>query len=89
MARTETVIVKLRGMAADVLDRLIETGFYMNKSEALRAGVIRLGQEYGLVDLTGYYEKRLDEAVRKSGKRPTYEEVMGTIERTRKDRVPA
>jgi Arc/MetJ-type ribon-helix-helix transcriptional regulator len=89
MARTETVIVKLKGMAVDVLDRLIETGLYTNKSEALRAGIIRLGQEYGLVDLTEYYEKRLDEAVRKSGKRPTYEEVMETIERTRKDRVPA
>ena len=38
MARTETVIVKLKGMAADVLNRLIETGFYTNKSEALRAG---------------------------------------------------
>lgn len=88
MARTETVIVKLKGMAVDVLDRLIETGLYTNKSEALRAGIIRLGQEYGLVDLTEYYEKRLDEAVRKSGKRPTYEEVMETIERTRKDQVP-
>jgi len=85
MAKTETVIVKLKGMAADVLKRLIETGFYTNKSEALRAGVIRLGQEYGLVDLVEYYEKRLDEAVRKSGKKPTYEEVMEIIERTRKD----
>jgi hypothetical protein len=44
-----------------------------------------LGQEYGLVDLTEYYEKRLDEALRKSGKKPTYEEVMETIKRTRKD----
>ena len=44
-----------------------------------------MGQEYGLIDLAEYYEKRLDEAVRKSGKKPTYEEVMETIERTRKD----
>jgi len=89
MARTETVIVKLKGMAADVLNKLIETGFYTNKSEALRAGVIRLGQEYGLVDMIEYYERRLAEALRKSGKKPTYEEVMETIEKTRKDRVPA
>lgn len=89
MARTDTVIVKLKGIAADVLNRLIEMGFYMNKSEALRAGVIHLGQEYGLVDLTEYYGRRLAEAIRRSGKKPTYEEVMETIKRVRRGRVPA
>jgi len=89
MVRTDTVIVKLRGMAADVLNRLVEMGFFINKSEALRAGVIRLGQEYGLVDLTEYYEKRLAEAISRSGKKPTYEEVMETIKSARRGRVPA
>lgn len=84
MARTETVIVKLKGISADILNRLIEMGFFINKSEALRAGVIRLGQEYGLVNLTEYFEKRLDEAIRRSGRKPTYEEVMETIKRVRK-----
>jgi Arc/MetJ-type ribon-helix-helix transcriptional regulator len=89
MAKTNTVIVKLKGIAADVLNRLVEMGFYMNKSEALRAGVIHLGQEYGLVDLTEYYERRLAEAIRRPGKKPTYEEVMETIKRARRGRVPA
>ena len=89
MVRTDTVIVKLRGMAADVLNRLVEMGFFINKSEALRAGVIRLGQEYGLVDLTEYYEKRLAEVISRSGKKPTYEEVMETIKSARRGRVPA
>jgi len=84
MARTETVIVKLKGISADILNRLIEMGFFINKSEAVRAGVIRLGQEYGLVNLTEYFEKRLDEAIRRSGRKPTYEEVMETIKRVRK-----
>lgn len=84
MARTETVIVKLKGISADILNRLIEMGFFINKSEAVRAGVIRLGQEYGLVNLTEYFEKRLDEAIRRSGRKPTYEEVMQTIKRVRK-----
>lgn len=84
MAKTETVIVKLKGISADVLNRLIEMGFFINKSEAIRAGVIRLGQEYGLVNLTEYFEKRLDEAIRKSGTKPTYEKVMETIKRARK-----
>jgi len=84
MARTETVIVKLKGISADILNRLIEMGFFINKSEAVRAGVIRLGQEYGLVNLTEYFEKRLDEAIKRSGSKPTYEEVMETIKRARK-----
>ena len=84
MAKTETVIVKLRGISADVLNRLIEMGFFINKSEAMRAGVMRLGQEYGIVNLTEYFEKRLDEAIKKSGTKPTYEQVMETIKRARK-----
>ena len=84
MAKTETVIVKLRGISADVLNRLIEMGFFINKSEAMRAGVMRLGQEYGIVNLTEYFEKRLDEAIKKSGTKPTYEQVMETIKRVRK-----
>jgi len=87
MARTETVIVKLRGVAADILRKLIEMGFYVNKSEAIRAGVIRLGQEYGLVNLTEYYEKRLAEAIESSGRKPAYEEVIETIRKVRKGRA--
>lgn len=84
MARTETVLVKLKGISADILNRLIEMGFFVNKSEAVRAGVIRLGQEYGLVNLTEYYERRLDEAIRGSGRKPTYEEVMEAIKGVRR-----
>jgi len=87
MAKTETVIVKLRGVTADILHKLIEMGFYVNKSEAIRAGVIRLGQEYGLVNLTEYYENQLAEAIESSGRKPKYEEVMETIRKVRKGRV--
>lgn len=86
LAKTETIIVKLKGLPADVLKRLVETGLYMNKSEAIRAGVIRLGHDYGLINLTEYYEKQLDEAIKDSGLRPSYEEVMETIKEVRKGR---
>jgi len=84
LAKAETVIVKLRGLPSDILNRLVETGLYMNKSEAIRAAVIRLGHDYGLINLTEYYERQLDEAIKGSGVRPTYEEVMETIKRVRK-----
>lgn len=87
MARTETVIVKLKGISADVLNRLVEMGVFMNKSEAVRAGVIRLGKEYGLVDLADYFERRLTEVIARSKRKPTYEEVMETIRRVRKRRI--
>ncbi len=42
MAETK-VLVKPKGIPANVLSKLIEKGYYSTKSEALRAGIVRLG----------------------------------------------
>ncbi len=79
----ETVIVKLRGMLSEVLKRLVEMGIYETKSEAIRAGILKLGQEHGLANPTQYYRRKLEEALEKSGREPSYEEVLQAIREVR------
>lgn len=81
-----TVIVKVRGLVSDVLNRLVEMGVYETRSEAIRAGILKLGQEYGLANPIQYYKRKLDEALAKATKVPSYEEVMHTIREVRSGR---
>jgi len=75
------VLVKLRGVSASVLSKLVEKGYYSTKSEALRAGVVRLGQEFGLVNPTEEAWMRLQSEMRKTRKKVTAKEVLGELER--------
>ncbi len=79
---TETkVLVKLRGVPASVLSKLVERGYYSTKSEALRAGVVRLGQEFGLVNPTEEAWMKLQSEIRGTGKKVTAREVLKELER--------
>lgn len=44
----ETVI-RIEGAVENVLERLIEEGYYKTKAEAIRAGILELGREYALI----------------------------------------
>ncbi|MFH0971820.1 MAG: hypothetical protein V1835_04605 [Candidatus Micrarchaeota archaeon] len=41
------MVVRMEGKVADILDRLIGDGYFKTKTEALRAGVLLLGRQYG------------------------------------------
>ncbi|HLD75596.1 MAG TPA: hypothetical protein VI874_01135 [Candidatus Norongarragalinales archaeon] len=41
-------VVRMDGAVALVLEKLVEKGYYRTKSEAIRAGILELGREYGL-----------------------------------------
>ena len=43
------VLVRLDGSVEDVLNRLVEAGFFKTKAEAVRAGILELGKEYQVV----------------------------------------
>jgi Arc/MetJ-type ribon-helix-helix transcriptional regulator len=75
------VLVKLRGVSASVLTKLVERGYYSTKSEALRAGVVRLGQEFGLVNPTEEAWMKLQSEIGKTRKKVTVKEVLGELER--------
>jgi Arc/MetJ-type ribon-helix-helix transcriptional regulator len=42
--------VKFEGVPEYILDRLVTMGYFRTKTEALRAGVLELGKEYGILD---------------------------------------
>ena len=39
-------LVRLEGVQAQILERLVSDGYYKTKSEAIRAGLLELGKEY-------------------------------------------
>lgn len=44
------VEVKLDGVAGLVLEKLVQMGYFESAPEAIRAGVIALGMDYGMLD---------------------------------------
>ena len=75
------VLVKLKGVPASVLSKLVEKGYYSTKSEAIRAGVVRLGQEFGVVSPTEEAWVRLQSEIRRTGKRLPARKVLSELER--------
>ncbi len=75
------VLVKLKGVPASVLSKLIEKGYYSTKSEAIRAGVVRLGQEFGIVSPTEEAWLRLQSEIRRTGKKVPAGRVLKELER--------
>lgn len=69
------MLVRLPGAVAEMLNELVSRGFFSTKAEAVRAGILRLGQDYGLVKPATHYWKRLQAEVKESGKRLTHEEI--------------
>ncbi|MCK4328063.1 MAG: hypothetical protein KAW41_06400 [Candidatus Diapherotrites archaeon] len=75
------VLVHLDGAVEKTLLRLVNTGFFKTKSEAVRAGILELGKEYHVIKSR---EERMDElalekmqgidAEIKGGKRKTFTE---------------
>ncbi len=43
-------VVRLSGVVEDILNELVEAGYYKTKTEAFRAGILELGKEYGVLD---------------------------------------
>ena len=44
------LVVRMSGAVEIVLEKLVQRGYYKTKSEALRAGVLKLGGEYHLFE---------------------------------------
>ncbi len=42
-------LVKMTGVPEDVLNILVKKGYFKTKTEAIRAGILRLGKEYNVL----------------------------------------
>ena len=70
------MVVRMDGAVASILDRLVSDGYFKTKTEALRAGVLQLGREFGFVGLSEdeLVQRKVEKIMAdiKSGKRKTY-----------------
>ena len=63
------MVVRLDGIVEEILNELVEAGYFKTKAEALRAGMLGLGKEYRIIETLRSdlaHAKELDQRV-KSG----------------------
>lgn len=52
-------LVKMHGVPEEVLEILLERGYFKTKAEAIRAGVLSLGEKYGIFSTPEELERNL------------------------------
>lgn len=77
-------LVRLDGAVAQVLERLVGAGYFKTRSEAIRAGILELGKEYGALKTPQEIEdemvvakmQQMDEEIRTGKKKERSLEYM-------------
>lgn len=75
----EKLLVRLSGVTADVLNELVKRGYFATKSEAVRVGILRLGENFGLFKPVMHYWRELGEEIKRTGRRMTHEEIVEAL----------
>ena len=75
------MLVRLSGTAAEILNELVRRGYFATKSEAIRAGILRLGESFGLFKSSMHYWRELGEEIKKTGKKMTHEEILEALKK--------
>jgi len=81
----EKLLVRLSGAVADVLNELVRRGYFATKSEAIRVGVLRLGENFGLFKPAMHYWRELGEEIKRTGKKMTHDEIVEALKRLEKE----
>ncbi|PIU58802.1 hypothetical protein COS86_07580 [Candidatus Bathyarchaeota archaeon CG07_land_8_20_14_0_80_47_9] len=81
----EKLLVRLSGAAAEVLNELVRRGYFATKSEAIRAGILRLGENFGLFKPSMRYWRELGEEIRGSARKMGHEEILEALERLERE----
>lgn len=81
----ERLLLRLSGTTAEILNELVQRGYFGTKSEALRAGILKLGESYGLIRPASDYWKQLGEAVSRTGKRLSHAEITRALKRVEQE----
>jgi len=75
----EKLLVRLSGATADVLNELVKRGYFATKSEAIRMGILRLGENLGLFKPAMHYWRELGEETKRTGRKMTHEEIVEAL----------
>jgi Arc/MetJ-type ribon-helix-helix transcriptional regulator len=74
------ITVRVRWATARMLEELVEKGYYSTKAEALRAGILHLAEEYGMIGSPVYYRRMLKSEIGRQIKHEEIERVLEEIE---------
>lgn len=77
----EKLLVRVGGVTAEVLNELVRRGYFSTKSEAVRAGILRLGVEFGLLKSASEYWKELGAEIKRTGRHMTHQEIVEAVTR--------
>ena len=81
----EKLLVRLSGATADVLNELVKRGYFATKSEAMRVGILRLGENFGLFKSAVHYWRELGEEIKRTGRRMKHEEIVEALTRLERE----
>ena len=81
----EKLLVRLSGATAVVLNELVKRGYFATKSEAIRVGILRLGENFGLFKSAVHYWRELGEETERTGRRMKHEEIVEAITRLERE----
>lgn len=74
----EVIPVRLKGKLKEVVDSLVSAGIYGSKSEVIRSGIRKLGEEHGLLQKDARYHLRM---LQSKAKGKSAGEVMDRLEK--------
>lgn len=77
----EKLLVRLGEATADVLNELVKRGYFATKSEAVRVGILRLGEDFGLFKPAVHYWRELGEEIKRSGRKMAHGEIVKAVRR--------
>jgi Arc/MetJ-type ribon-helix-helix transcriptional regulator len=73
---TDVVPVRLKGKLKEIVDTLVGTGVYGSKSEVIRSGIRKVGEEHGLISRGArYHIRELQSMVREKSPEETMEKL--------------
>ncbi len=73
---SDVVPVRLKGKLKEIVDILVSTGVYGSKSEVIRSGIRRIGEEHGLISKgAGYHIRELQSMAREKSPEETMEKL--------------
>lgn len=81
----EKLLVRVSGAAADMLNELVKRGYFRTKSEAIRAGILKLGEAFGILKPPMHYWKELGEEIRKTERKMTHEQLVDAVKRLERE----
>ena len=80
-----TLTLRLRGLQAEIVERMVEAGLAETRSEAVRIALLQFGRSAGLVD-----EKALFKALQSAASEKPIgdKEILEGIRRSKRARLP-